>query len=110
MTVQSNATLGGSCVVGSTAVLNGATITPGDSPGTLTINGDLTWWDNGNNFDWELLKLATAGVAGNGLAFAQRERFAQSDQPEPCPALQDQSLIGRAGGMVDHGHVCVEDP
>ena len=63
VTVQSSAILGGSGVVGSTTVLNGATIAPGNSPGALTINGDLTW-NNGGNYDWEVLKLPSAGIAG----------------------------------------------
>ena len=63
VTVQSGAALGGSGVVGSTTVLNGATIAPGNSPGALTINGDLTW-NNGGNYDWEVLKLPSAGIAG----------------------------------------------
>ena len=63
VTVQSNAVLGGGGSVGSTIIANGATIAPGNSPGTLTINGDLTW-NNGGNYDWEVLKLPSAGVAG----------------------------------------------
>ncbi|WP_436098031.1 autotransporter outer membrane beta-barrel domain-containing protein [Bosea sp. LjRoot237] len=41
VTVAAGATLGGSGVV-PTAVINGGTLSPGNSPGTLTVRGDLT--------------------------------------------------------------------
>ncbi len=63
VTVQDSAVLGGSGWVGSTIVNSNATIAPGNSPGTLNINGDLTW-NNAGNYDWEVFKLPTAGVAG----------------------------------------------
>ena len=64
VTVRSNAVLGGSGSVGSTIIANGATIAPGNSPGTLSINGDLVW-SNGGNYDWEVFKVAqNGGVAG----------------------------------------------
>ncbi len=40
-TVNSGGTLGGTGTVGATSV-NGGTIAPGNSPGTLTVNGDFT--------------------------------------------------------------------
>ncbi|AMJ61964.1 autotransporter outer membrane beta-barrel domain-containing protein [Bosea sp. PAMC 26642] len=39
VTVQSGATLGGSGTVGATTLLSGSRITPGNSSGTLTVNG-----------------------------------------------------------------------
>jgi len=40
--IQAGGTLGGSGVIGGNVVSTGGTIAPGDSPGTLTIAGDLT--------------------------------------------------------------------
>ncbi|OLL27441.1 hypothetical protein BTH42_33070 [Burkholderia sp. SRS-W-2-2016] len=40
-TVQSGASLGGNGMVGSTAILSGGTISPGNSIGTLTVNGNF---------------------------------------------------------------------
>ncbi len=56
VTVKSTAALGGSGTVGSTTVINGGVIAPGNSPGTLTINGDLAW-NNGGGYDWEIFSL-----------------------------------------------------
>ncbi len=63
VTVQSNAMLGGAGTVGATVVNSGATIAPGNSPGALTINGDLTW-NNGGGYDWEVFRLPGEGTAG----------------------------------------------
>lgn len=43
------------------SILNGGTIAPGASPGTLTIDGDLAW-QSGGNYNWELYN--ATGVAG----------------------------------------------
>lgn len=56
VTVQSNAVLAGAGAVGATTVLAGSTIAPGNSPGTLTINGDLTW-NGGGVYEWEIFNL-----------------------------------------------------
>ncbi|MBU3666587.1 MAG: hypothetical protein FGM15_12035 [Chthoniobacterales bacterium] len=63
VTINSGGALGGGGTVGSTVVASGATITPGNSPGTLTINGDLTW-NNGGSYDWEVFRLPGEGTAG----------------------------------------------
>lgn len=64
VSVAGGATLGGVGTVGSTTIHQGATMAPGNSPGTLSINGDLVW-NNGGNYDWEIFKLAEdGGVAG----------------------------------------------
>ena len=63
VSVQSGAALGGTGTVGSTVVNSGASIAPGNSPGNLTINGDLTW-NNGGSYDWEVLRLPGEGSAG----------------------------------------------
>jgi T5SS/PEP-CTERM-associated repeat protein len=42
VSINTNGTLSGNGTVVADVVLNGGTISPGNSPGTLTINGDLT--------------------------------------------------------------------
>ena len=58
VTIQSGGTLGGSGTVGDTTVQSGGTINPGNSPGTLNINGDIDWL-GGGNYNWQI-----AGVTG----------------------------------------------
>jgi autotransporter-associated beta strand protein len=55
-TVQSGAVLGGSGAVGATTILSGGTIAPGESPGTLTNIGNLTW-SGGGSYDWEIFNV-----------------------------------------------------
>jgi len=43
------------------SILDGGTISPGLSPGTLTIDGNLAW-QSGGNYNWELFN--ATGVAG----------------------------------------------
>lgn len=52
-TVKNTATLGGSGTVGSLLVENGGTLSPGTSPGTLTVDGALTL-SNLSNLSFEL--------------------------------------------------------
>jgi T5SS/PEP-CTERM-associated repeat protein len=58
VTVQSGGMLGGSGTVGAVIVQSGGTINPGNSPGTLNINGDIDWL-GGGNYNWQI-----AGVTG----------------------------------------------
>ena len=60
VTVQSGAFLGGSGTVGSLTV-EGGTVSPGNSPGTLNINGDIDWL-GGGSYNWQIV--ATTGAAG----------------------------------------------
>jgi MYXO-CTERM domain-containing protein len=53
VTVQSGATLGGSGAVGSTTLLSGSAIAPGNSPGSITNIGNLTW-SGGSSYQWEI--------------------------------------------------------
>ena len=53
-TVQSGAAIGGSGTVGALVVETGATIAPGNSPGTLTVSGDAVW-EAGGNYNWQLV-------------------------------------------------------
>ena len=63
VTVSNNATLGGSGTVGATTLLSGSTIAPGNSAGTLNINGAHAW-NEGANYEWEIFNLD--GPAGTG--------------------------------------------
>ncbi len=65
VTVQSGALLGGSGTVGGTTVEAGGTINPGNSPGTLTINGDLVW-SGGGNYDWQIFNASGSGGSSDG--------------------------------------------
>lgn len=57
VTVRSNAVLGGSGVVGSAVIENGGVIAPGNSPGSITNIGNLTW-SGGGFYDWEIFNVA----------------------------------------------------
>lgn len=60
--VNDGAALGGSGTVGSLMVYEGATLTPGNSPGNLTVNGDITI---AGEYIWELAILTTDGPGTN---------------------------------------------
>jgi autotransporter-associated beta strand protein len=61
--VLGGTTLSGTGTAGSTTIASGGTISPGNSPGELTINGDLTW-SGGGNYDWEILNLINGAGTG----------------------------------------------
>ncbi|MET3653824.1 autotransporter outer membrane beta-barrel domain-containing protein [Dyella japonica] len=66
--VASGATLGGSGTIGGSVVIdNGGILAPGNSPGTLTINGDLTL-NAGSLINYELGQANVAGGSFNDLA------------------------------------------
>lgn len=52
-TVQSGGTLTGAGRVGDTIILAGGTGSPGHSPGTMIVDGDLTWI-GGGHYNWEI--------------------------------------------------------
>jgi hypothetical protein len=52
LTVNQNGTLSGNGTIAANVILSGGTISPGNSPGTLTIDGDLT--ATSGTFDLEL--------------------------------------------------------
>lgn len=67
VTVASGATLGGNGTIGgSVNVLNGGILTPGNSPGTLTINGDLSL-AGGSVLNFEFGQADVAGGPLNDL-------------------------------------------
>jgi len=67
MTVATGATLSGTGVIGGDVdIANGATLSPGDSPGTLTINGDLTL-NSGSLLAYEFGEANVPGGALNDL-------------------------------------------
>ena len=57
VTVQSNAVIGGTGSVGEMTIFSGGTLAPGNSPGTMTNVGNLTW-SGGGNYDWEIFNVA----------------------------------------------------
>ena len=61
--VQSGGTLSGAGRVGDTIILAGGTLSPGSSPGTLNIAGDIDWL-GGGNYNWQIADAAgTAGLS-----------------------------------------------
>lgn len=69
ITISDAGTLTGTGIVGTTVISGGGAISPGSSPGTLTIEGDLIW-QNGGQYDWEIFKLSTdGGSPGTGWDF-----------------------------------------
>jgi len=61
-TVSNAGTLGGSGTVGNTLLTAGGTVNPGNSPGLLTIEGDLVW-DINSNYNWQIFNaIGTAGI------------------------------------------------
>lgn len=59
--VASGATLSGSGTVGNLTLQSGATGSPGNSPGTQTVVGDLVW-TGGANYNWQIYN--ATGTAG----------------------------------------------
>lgn len=71
-TVQSGATLTGGGSVGGLILNSGAKLSPGNSPGTLTVLGNATW-NGGANLNWQVLSTNTnpsiQTAAGTGWDF-----------------------------------------
>jgi hypothetical protein len=62
-TVTGTGSIQGTGSLGNTEIFSGGTINPGNSPGILTIEGDLTWGINGN-YNWQLYDaLGTLGIS-----------------------------------------------
>ena len=61
-TVEAGGVLSGSGRVGDTIILAGGTGSPGSSPGTMTVDGNLIW-NGGGNYNWQIHDaLGTAGA------------------------------------------------
>jgi len=61
-TVEAGGVLSGSGTVGNTIILSGGTGSPGSSPGTMAVDGNLTW-NGGGNYNWQIHDaLGTAGA------------------------------------------------
>ncbi len=61
LTLNSGSILTGSGTVGSLTVGDGVTLSPGNSPGTMNVAGNLTWLAGGN-YNWQTLN--TVGTPG----------------------------------------------
>lgn len=59
--VHSGGVLSGSGTVGDTIIFAGGTGSPGNSPGIMTVDGDLIW-HGGGNYNWQIRN--AAGMAG----------------------------------------------
>jgi fibronectin-binding autotransporter adhesin len=70
VTVGTRGVLGGGGIVEATETIiaSGGTLSPGNSPGTLTVVGDLSWLDGGN-YNWQIHD--TTGSAGAGWDYTQ---------------------------------------
>jgi MYXO-CTERM domain-containing protein len=61
-TVQAGGILSGAGRVGDTIILAGGTGSPGNSPGTMTVDGNLIW-NGAGNYNWQIHDaIATAGA------------------------------------------------
>lgn len=65
VTVGTRGVVGGAGTVQATQVTiaSGGTLSPGNSPGTLTVDGDLTWL-GGGNYNWQIHN--ATGLVGTG--------------------------------------------
>jgi hypothetical protein len=61
VTLNSGGILSGAGTVGSLTVGDGASLSPGNSPGTLNVAGNVTWL-GGGNYNWQTLN--TVGTTG----------------------------------------------
>lgn len=64
--VQDGGVLSGTGTLGNTIILNGGTGSPGASPGTQTILGDLTW-AGGGHYNWQIHN--ASGIAGSSTGW-----------------------------------------
>jgi T5SS/PEP-CTERM-associated repeat protein/autotransporter-associated beta strand protein len=60
VTVSGTGTLGGGGSVGSLAIESGGTVNPGNSPGNLSVAGNVVW-SAGGNYNWQISD-ATSGA------------------------------------------------
>ncbi|OHT20322.1 Autotransporter-associated beta strand repeat protein [Sphingomonas haloaromaticamans] len=107
-TVHSGGTLGGSGIIGgSVFVADGGHLAPGNSPGTLTINGDLAL-DSGAFLDFELGQANVVGGALNDLVEVQGNLTLDGTLTVSAPAggsfgLGLYRLFNYSGTLTDNG-------
>jgi autotransporter-associated beta strand protein len=63
VTVDNGGTLGGAGTVGVLTILDGGTVSPGNSPGNLSVAGNVAW-NGGGNYNWQIYD--ATGAAGLG--------------------------------------------
>jgi T5SS/PEP-CTERM-associated repeat protein len=71
LTAQGNVTIGnlgllggaGTITASNTTIASGGRLSPGNSPGTLTVDGDMTWL-GGGNYNWQIHN--ATGLVGTG--------------------------------------------
>ena len=68
VTVNNGGTLAGSGSVGGLIVASGGTISPGNSPGNLTVEGTLQW-NGGGNYNWQVLGTTNTSGATAGTTW-----------------------------------------
>jgi len=68
VTVNNGGTLAGSGTVGGLIVNTGGTISPGNSPGNLTVAGNLVW-NGGGNYNWQVLGTTNTSGATAGTTW-----------------------------------------
>lgn len=61
--VEDTATFGGTGTAGGLLVLDGGTVSPGASPGTLSITGNVVW-NGGGNYNWQVFDANTNNAPG----------------------------------------------
>ncbi|MFD2157789.1 beta strand repeat-containing protein [Rubritalea tangerina] len=107
ITVNNGATLGGSGVItGATAILDGATLDPGNSPGLLTFNGDLTLALNAFiNFELDGTQPSTPSFSdhiavGGALTFGGQINIIDIGSFAGATAGQEWTLFDYSGGSL----------
>lgn len=107
VTVASGATLGGSGTVGAGTIQSGGTLAPGNSPGTLTFTGDLTWL-GGGQYNWQTINaVGTPGVqwdlavATGNLDLTQLSSGSRYSINVWTLASTDPDVSGLLAGFVD---------
>lgn len=94
--VNAGGTLGGNGQVGNLTALNGGQVAPGNSIGTLRVNGDLTFAP-GSTYAVELSPTASDRIVATGSATVSGANMTLALDPTPLPlnATPGQTLVGR---------------
>jgi T5SS/PEP-CTERM-associated repeat protein len=103
VTVNSNGTLNGDGTIHADVTMNGGTISPGNSPGTLTINGDLN--ASSGVFNFELASATVVdhiNVSGNLTIGSDTTFNLVFDYAPPGGQVFDVSDFFTAGGLFSY--------